>query len=328
MREPTSTLFTDVVVFDGTDFHSGTRDVLVREGRIERVASHGEIQASQDTRTVNGSGHTLTPGFIDCHVHLTVSNAGSLAGFAEPFSTQFYRSVDNMRRTLDAGVTTVRDAGGADAGLKHSLATGLVRGPRVKLSVSTMSQTGGHGDSWLLSGACSPMLAPHTGRPDGVADGPDGVRRKAREILRAGADQIKICSTGGVLSPDDDPQHSQFGPDEIEVIVAEARAQGAYVMSHAQGAPGRGREGSSRGAGPQRVRGQGTRRRCEDRDGHGRGRGRPRREPRGDRAHGGQRDVHGARVACRDIHGRAAHRGTVPGQPRAWRHGGSGPTPG
>ncbi|WP_290655448.1 amidohydrolase family protein [Kocuria sp.] len=238
MREPTSTLFTDVVVFDGTDFHSGTRDVLVREGRIERVASHGEIQAPQDVRTVNGSGHTLTPGFIDCHVHLTVSNAGSLAGFAEPFSTQFYRSVDNMRRTLDAGVTTVRDAGGADAGLKHSLATGLVRGPRVKLAVSIMSQTGGHGDSWLLSGACSPMLAPHTGRPDGVADGPDGVRRKAREILRAGADQIKICSTGGVLSPDDDPQHSQFGPDEIEVIVAEARAQGAYVMSHAQGAPG------------------------------------------------------------------------------------------
>lgn len=83
-----------------------------------------------------------------------------------------------------------------------------------------------------------PMLTGHPGRPDGVADGPEAVRRKVREILRAGADQIKICSTGGVLSPMDDPRHSQFTEEEIAVIVAEARAQGTYVMSHAQGTEG------------------------------------------------------------------------------------------
>ena len=114
--------------------------------------------------------HTLTPGFIDCHVHLTVERAGALAAFAEPFSLQFYRSVDNLRKTLHAGVTTVRDAGGADAGLASAVRTGLVAGPRVKLAVSIMSQTGGHGDPRMPSGAHSPMLGEHPGRPSGVAD--------------------------------------------------------------------------------------------------------------------------------------------------------------
>lgn len=123
-------------------------------------------------------------------------------------------------------------------GLKAALAGGVVRGPRVKLAVAVLSQTGGHGDAHLPSGVCSPMLASHPGRPDGVADGPDAVRRTAREILRAGADQIKICSTGGVLSAGDDPRHSQFTPEEIAVVVAEAAAQGTYVMSHAQGTNG------------------------------------------------------------------------------------------
>ena len=105
-------------------------------------------------------------------------------------------------------------------------------------AVSIMSQTGGHGDGRMASGAHMPMLVGHPGRPEGVADGLDEVRKKTREILRSGADQIKITSTGGVLSPSDDPRHSQFTPDEIAVIVEEAAAQGTYVMAHAQGTQG------------------------------------------------------------------------------------------
>src|SRR5699024_934326 len=136
------------------------------------------------------------------------------------------------------GVTAVRDAGGTDLGAKVAVETGTVRGPRLSIAVNIMSQTGGHGDFHLVSGAESPFLSPHPGRPSGVADGLEGVQRKTRELLRAGADHIKICSTGGVLSPRDDPRHSQFTEAEIGVIVAEAAAQGAHVMSHAQGAPG------------------------------------------------------------------------------------------
>src|SRR5699024_11521202 len=99
-------------------------------------------------------------------------------------------------------------------------------------------QTGGQGASHLVAGAESPALSPPPGRPPGVAAGLEGVQRKTRELLRAGADHIQFCPTGGVPSPRDDPRHSQFTEAEIGVIVAAAGAQGAHVMSHAQGAPG------------------------------------------------------------------------------------------
>ncbi|WP_293851141.1 amidohydrolase family protein, partial [uncultured Brevibacterium sp.] len=134
--------------------------------------------------------------------------------------------------------TSARDAGGADAGVREALERGLVRGPRLKVAVTIMSQTAGHGDGMLPSGACTPMLMAHPGRPSGVADGVAGVQLKTRELIRAGADHIKICSTGGVLSAADDPRHSQFTVDEISTIVAEATAQGRRVMSHAQGTAG------------------------------------------------------------------------------------------
>ncbi|WP_261625095.1 metal-dependent hydrolase family protein, partial [Nesterenkonia marinintestina] len=228
-------------IFDGEAFLPG-RDVRVEGGLIASVTSTVEAGDRGDTKenaaTVDGSGMTLTPGIIDCHVHMTVRDAGSLNAMMEPFSLQFFRATDHLRKTLRAGVTTVRDAGGSDAGVKEALNEGIIDGPRLKAAVSIMSQTGGHGDGRLPSGAESPMLAGHPGRPIGVADGVEGVTRKAREIFQAGADHIKICSTGGVLSPGDDPKNSQFTEDEICAIVAEAEAHGSYVMSHAQGSNG------------------------------------------------------------------------------------------
>lgn len=231
-------LVTNVALFDGETFKDGNYDVRVEDGRFSAVEPAGTLEKRDSETVVDGAGHTMTPGIIDCHIHSLVNNAGSLEGFTEPFSLQFYRGVENLRVTLEAGVTSARDAGGADAGVREALERGLVRGPRLKVAVTIMSQTAGHGDGMLPSGACTPMLMPHPGRPSGVADGAQGVQVKTRELIRAGADHIKICSTGGVLSAADDPRHSQFTVDEISTIVAEATAQGRRVMSHAQGTAG------------------------------------------------------------------------------------------
>lgn len=238
MAQKADVLVTNVALFDGEAFKDGTYDVRVEDGRFSAVEPAGTLEKQDSETVVDGTGHTLTPGIIDCHIHALVNNAGSLEGFTEPFSLQFYRGVENLRLTLEAGVTSARDAGGADAGVREALERGLVRGPRLKVAVTIMSQTAGHGDGMLPSGACSPMLMPHPGRPSGVADGAQGVQVKTRELIRAGADHIKICSTGGVLSAADDPRHSQFTVDEISTIVAEATAQGRRVMSHAQGTAG------------------------------------------------------------------------------------------
>lgn len=226
-------------VFDGERFLPGPADVVVRGTTIEAVGpGAGDAAEYADATVVDCSGRTVLPGMIDLHIHATTSNPGSIQAVAEPFSLQFYESVRNLEATLRAGITTARDAGGADLGAKQAIESGLVKGPRLRLAISIMSQTGGHGDFWLPSGVDSPALGPHPGRPSGIADGVEEVRKVTRRLLRAGADQIKICSTGGVLSPTTDPRHSQFTTAEIAVIVEEAGLQGKYVMAHAQGTAG------------------------------------------------------------------------------------------
>ncbi|MDN6169352.1 MAG: amidohydrolase family protein [Micrococcaceae bacterium] len=234
-----STVFRNAHVFDGGDFLPAPADVVFVDGLVAAVgAGVGDAEKYAAATVIDCTGKTVLPGMIDLHIHATSSNPGSLQNFAEPFSLQFYESVRNLEATLRAGITSARDAGGADLGAKVAQASGLIKGPRLRLAISIMSQTGGHGDSWMPSGVCNPGLGAHPGRPSGVADGVEEVRKTTREMLRAGADQIKICSTGGGLSPADDPRHSQFRPEEIRVVGAEAEAQGKYVMSHAQGTAG------------------------------------------------------------------------------------------
>lgn len=218
-------------VFDGAE--SRVADVVVEGDRIVGVG----VGLDGD-EGVDCTGRTILPGLIDSHVHLMLDGLNPRSWLGDPFSLQFFTAVRTMRATLDIGVTSVRDAGGADLGVKEAQRRGVVPGPRTQISISLLSQTGGHGDPWQASGCVTPIFQPHPGRPGGIADGPDEVRRKVRELLRAGADVIKIASSGGVVSPRDDPRHGHFRGDEVDVVVAEATAAGAFVMSHAIGADG------------------------------------------------------------------------------------------
>ncbi len=158
---------------------------------------------------------------------------------ATPFSLNFYKAIAHMRRTIEAGVTSVRDAGGADLGVKQAVEQGLVLGPWLQISISVLTITGGHGDGWMPSGNELVLFPEYPGNPDGRCDGPEEVRRKVREILRAGAEVIKVCSTGGVLSPTDHPEFTQYTPEELDIMVQEgAYRRGVKVMAHAQGAEG------------------------------------------------------------------------------------------
>jgi imidazolonepropionase-like amidohydrolase len=109
----------------------------------------------------------------------------------------------------------------------------------MQISLTMISQTGGHGDEWMPCGAVVPIFgAEYPGNPSGLVDGPEEMRRKVRELIRDGADVIKVATTGGVLSPRDDPRHAHFRDEELEMLVGEASAAGIWVMAHAQGAPG------------------------------------------------------------------------------------------
>ena len=136
------------------------------------------------------------------------------------------------------GITTVRDASGADAGLRAAVEEGTLVGPRMQISVNMLSMTGGHNDPWLPSGIEGVFGTPYPGMPSGVCDGVDEVSKTVREMIRAGADVIKIASSGGFLSPADDPMEPNYSQDEVEAIVRTAADLGTWVMSHAHGPEG------------------------------------------------------------------------------------------
>ncbi|MHB8451041.1 MAG: amidohydrolase family protein, partial [Mycobacteriales bacterium] len=227
------TAFRGGQVFDGTGADPAAADVVVEDGRIVEVGPGLDADTEVDC-----TGQTLLPGFFDCHVHVMVTHIDLWRKVQQPFSYPFFEATRNLARTLAAGVTSVRDAGGADLGLKQAVSDGLVAGPRMQIAVGAISQTGGHGDGWLPSGDVLHLMHPHPGMPPTVVDGPDSVRHVVRSLIRAGAEVIKVHTSGGVLSPRDSWRHAQFQPDELDVVVAEANAVGIAVMAHAQAGAG------------------------------------------------------------------------------------------
>ena len=220
-------------VFDGTGSEIADADVVISDGKIVDVG----IGLDGDEQ-VDISGLTVLPGFFDCHVHVMVSGIDMVRRLQRPFSYQFFQAARNLAATLDCGITTVRDAGGADLGVQRAVEDGLIDGPRMQIAISALSQTGGHGDGWLPSGVTTFLMSPHPGRPQGLVDGPEEMRKRVREIIRAGANVIKVHTSGGVLSPRDSPKHAQFRPDELAALMAEAAAADLPVMAHAQATDG------------------------------------------------------------------------------------------
>jgi imidazolonepropionase-like amidohydrolase len=227
----TRTVFRGGTVFDGTMAPLAEADVVIEDDRIVEVGAGLDGDESVDC-----TGHTVLPGLFDTHTHVIFSTLDWVEELVTPFSFKFYDAMRNLEATLATGITTVRDAAGADAGVKKAVDERVIAGPRMQISINMLSQTGGHADGWLRSGVDLDLEWP--GNPSGRVDGPDAVRRKVREMIRAGADVIKVATSGGVLSPTDDPRHPHFRPDELEEMVAEATAAGIYVMAHAQGAEG------------------------------------------------------------------------------------------
>ena len=229
------TVFTGGRVFDGTGAAPANADVLIAEGRIVEVGPGLDGDVAVDV-----AGKMLLPGLFDTHVHLAMcyEDFDEAVIMNEPFSLKFHRMAQTLRTTIALGITTVRDAAGADAGLRMAVQEGTLIGPRMQISVQMLSMTGGHSDAWLPSGILGMWGLEYPGMPSGVCDGVDGVSRKTREMIRAGADVIKIAASGGFLSPSDDPREPNFSQDEVDAIVRTAADLGTPVMAHAHGAEG------------------------------------------------------------------------------------------
>src|SRR4249920_1934334 len=210
----------------------GGYEVLV-EGDTIKEGSVKRIKASK-ARVVDCGKRTLMPGLIDCHVHTHHSEVYINRMEAVPLTLMMARSAGRLKRMLDRGFTTVRDAGGADWGTKTAVESGLIPGPRMFISCRSIGPTGGHNDRNRRTDIGPPCLC-----CNGmvfircIADGPDEVRKAAREQMRQGADQVKLMVSGGVASPYDPLESLQFTEEEITAAVEEAHAFGRYVLTHA-----------------------------------------------------------------------------------------------
>jgi imidazolonepropionase-like amidohydrolase len=211
--------------------------ILIQGNLIKEVGPGEQIRgrAPANTRVIDLSNKTVLPGLIDCHTHLTfdpTSLGYEALGISIPREALI--GAKNARSTLEAGFTTVRNVGAngySDIALRDAINAGDLPGPRIVASGPAIGSTGGHVDVSLL--------APEFHyRSEGVADGVPAVIAKTREIIKYGADCIKIAATGGVLSKGDSPGSEQFSDDEIRAIITEAHRLGRKVAAHAHGAAG------------------------------------------------------------------------------------------
>ena len=209
--------------------------VVVDDGRIRRVGASGGPAGARDARVIDCQGRILMPGLLDAHVHMAMIDLDTEAEVALPPAVLALRIANVIEATLDAGFTTVRDAGGLDSGYKEAVRQGLIRGPRIFISGAFISQTGGHGDHRARTSREPFPVLPGVSSESILADGADAVRWAAREVLRRGSDQIKVMASGGAASPTDELDHVQFSVDELGAAVDVAGAVGTYVLAHAYG---------------------------------------------------------------------------------------------
>lgn len=211
---------------------------MVVEGRhIRAVDLQSRLACPEQAEKIDLHGLTLMPGMADCHDHLADLEGGMQQRAGIPPSLAVFLTAEAFKNTLSGGFTAIRDASGVDLGMKMAVERGLIPGPRLKISVVILSQFGGHNDHTEAAGINShfPWLQ---SIPSGICDGVDECRKKTREVIRAGADWVKIATTGGVGTPIGGPLIRQFSPEEVQVITDTAHAAGKPVMSHAYGGEG------------------------------------------------------------------------------------------
>jgi imidazolonepropionase-like amidohydrolase len=209
---------------------------IVIDGDKITSVSGGRSQSDNQAgaHVINLPNATLLPGLIDAHTHLTFDPNFGYQELGVSIPKEALIGAKNARITLEAGFTTVRNVGArgyTDIALRDAINEGMIPGPRIMASGPALSITGGH---------CDQNLLPYEwhAKSDGAADGIEGVQHKVREIIKYGADVIKVCATGGVLSKGDDPRASQYTLEEMKAIVADAHRLGRKVAAHAHGAQG------------------------------------------------------------------------------------------
>lgn len=221
----------------GAPIHNAV--ILIRGQRIESVLTNRRLPPG--ARVVDLSRSTVLPGFIDAHVHLTGRVVGEgdwvNAGVREDAADDAIFGVRNARLTLEAGFTTVRNVGArgfADVSLRTAIAAGTVPGPRMLVAGNSIGISGGHCDD----NGYAPGILREPGPIDGIANGPDEIRESVRLQVKYGADVIKICATGGVLSQGDAVGVQQYDADELAAVVRAATLMDRRVAAHAHGTEG------------------------------------------------------------------------------------------
>jgi imidazolonepropionase-like amidohydrolase len=221
------------------DVHTGNepadQTIVISGDRIMAIAPTASTPRQAGDEEIDLRNMTVLPGLIDVHTHLTdETNFDPYHELSTSVAKSALIGAHNAKVTLDAGFTTVRNvgaAGYADVDLRNAINEGLIEGPHMQVSGPPLGITGGHCDDNLL-----PIEYHQTA--EGVADGVEAVQHKVRETIKYGADVIKICATGGVLSKGDDPQAAQYTLEEMKAIVADAHRLGRKVAAHAHGSQG------------------------------------------------------------------------------------------
>lgn len=208
-----------------------TADLRLSGGRIVEI-SEPDATAAPSADRIDLTGRFVLPGLIDCHVHVLAVDADLSQLMDSPSSYVMFGAAVLMGDMLDRGFTAVRDVAGADFGIHRAQRDGLLRAPKIFFGGRALSQTGGHGDgrgpgrTGDIDHRCCPSMSR-------IADGVDAVRLAARDELRTGAHHLKIMVSGGVASPTDRIDSTQYSLEEIRAVVEEARAANRYVAAHA-----------------------------------------------------------------------------------------------